>query len=78
MMNRPTTPEEVMALPVGPAFSFVDKIIDGKRVSVPVAPRTKATFFGDDDMRACKDETGQWWVIGEYADGSWYRRRMHD
>jgi hypothetical protein len=69
--SRPRTAEDIMALPIGPAFSTVEKIIDGKKVRVPVAPRTKVTFFGDDDIRACKDGN-TWWVIGEYADGSWF------
>jgi hypothetical protein len=76
--SRPRTAEDIMALPVGPAFSFKDKIIDGKRWQIPVAPALKASFFGGDDLMAAKAEDGQWWSIGEYADGSWYRHRMLD
>ncbi len=71
----PKTIEEMQALPIGPAFGFVTRVIDGEKMRVPVAPATKATWFEEDQPMGYSDETGLW-SLGQYADGSWYRRRV--
>jgi hypothetical protein len=71
---RPATIEEMKALPIGPAFGTTEKIIDGKKVRLPVAPQMKASFFGNGDLMGYTDETGIW-SIAQYADGTWFRQR---
>lgn len=71
----PKTIEEMQALPIGPAFATITKVIDGKKVTVPVAPATKATHFPRRAPTGYSDETGRW-ALGQYADGSWSRRKV--
>lgn len=75
MSERPQTVEDMQALPVGPAFGMKEHVIDGKLYRVPFPQPTKATWFADDEPMGYTDDTGNW-QIGQYADGSWYRRRM--
>ncbi|WP_136617091.1 MULTISPECIES: hypothetical protein [Mesorhizobium] len=72
---KPTTVDELKALPIGPEFGTTQKVIDGKTYTVPVPRPTQATWFADDDLKGYADETGSW-SIGQYADGGWFRRRI--
>ncbi|MER9768845.1 hypothetical protein NKJ09_22595 [Mesorhizobium sp. M0189] len=69
------TIEEMKELPIGPSFGQQKRVIGGKTVWVPVAPETKASSHDDDDVIGYSDETGRW-QVGQYIDGSCFRRRV--
>ena len=75
MTAKPRTVDEIKALPVGPEFGMMDKVIDGKNYRVPFPRPTQATWFADDELMGYTDETGSW-SLGQYADGGWFRQRM--
>lgn len=72
---RPTTVDEIKALPIGPEFGQELKIVDGRQLKVPFPRPTQATWFADGDLRGYSDETGHW-QIGQYTDGGYFRRRI--
>lgn len=69
------TLDEMKALPEGPAFGSIIKVINGETVHVPVAPDVVAYFVEPDQLQSWTDETGSW-MLGRYRDGSWFRKRM--
>lgn len=71
---RPRTAEEIMALPVF-GFGMTERVIDGVTYRVPTMPAVQIVFHGPNDIVCCADETGAW-MLGRYADGRWFRRRM--
>ena len=75
-MTRPTTAEELLALPIGPAFGQRTTTINGKTVNVPIAPHVQAVFHGDDDLVSACDQDGNRWSLGRYASGEWFRSRQ--
>ncbi len=72
-MDAPTTAARFMTLPVCDGFSAEDRLIDGRRVRVPVAPDLVAFTADDDTVMMCVDADGQGWRLARYADGTWTR-----
>jgi len=67
--------DELDALPdITPAFGQIERIIDGKRVVMPVPTRVVAMFTGPDDGTAM-DADGTVWMTG-VVDGVRCKRRM--
>lgn len=61
------------ALPIGPMLDA--KVADGKLYRAPSTLLDSASWFADGEPIGYADETGSW-QIGQYADGTWFRRRM--
>ena len=72
---RPRTAEEILALPIGPAFGTEERLIDGVLRRCPVMVPVVAVYHGPTDIISCSDDTGMW-MLGRYADGRWFRQRM--
>jgi hypothetical protein len=72
---RPRTVDEILALPIGPAFGIDERLIDGVVRLVLVVPEVVAVFHGEHDVMMCADATGTTWILARYADGRWFRRR---
>jgi DUF1365 family protein len=75
--NGPRTAEEFMALPEGGSFGAEIRVIDGKRVRVPIAPRSVPFFIAPETIMWCHDRDGNPWRLGQCADGRWFRQRMY-
>lgn len=74
MNKRPRTPEDMAALPIGPEFGQDERVIDGRTVRVPVMRALAASWANEDAPVGYRDADGLW-VLGQYADGQWFRRR---
>jgi len=64
---KPSSYDELMALPIGPEVS----INNGTATTREVVD----TLFDDDDTKVWMDEYGNIWSLGRYADGSYFRSR---
>lgn len=42
---------------------------------MPIAPQVVATWHEESDILGYTDNEGVAWALGQYADGSWFRRR---
>ena len=72
--ERPRTSDDMAALPeVG--FGQEERVINGKRVLVPVAPDLVLFWSEDGDMVGYTDSDGTRWDLVKFADGSWSRQR---
>jgi len=97
MDERPKTAQELLALPIGPAFSqevfdlteedWARGFIEFRglkhavsrrraRLIIPIAPEVVVFASHDKDVMAANDADGEWWSLGRYADGSWFRRQV--
>ena len=73
-MTYPKTADELLALPIGPAFGSEERIIDGRLRIVPIAQAMRAFVIADDMALLAVDAAGDRWSVGQYADGNYYRR----
>lgn len=74
------TLEQLQALPEMEGFGRETRIIDGKTVEVPVMPRQPVAFYVDDTtpmqwLESDGADGAVVWRLGQYADGTWFKRR---
>lgn len=72
MNAEPKTPEEFDALPVGGEFG--QRTENG--ITVPVVPDVMTYYASPDTIVSRIDEFGGRWILGRYANGTWFKRRM--
>lgn len=75
MKERPRTFEEFMALPIGGGFGVRTE----NGISVPIPPDTVSFFSEANDLVTVWDRSGeedQCWTLGQYRDGTWFRREV--
>ena len=72
--SYPRSEADVLALPIGPAFSSREMMCDGRKVIVPVMSSIQAFFVEPDMVLMASNAKGRW-TIGRYADGRYFRRR---
>lgn len=77
MSEQPRTAAEILALPEGGGFGQRIEERDGKRVAIPIQDPEMCVFSEPDDVLFCADENGDYWKLGRYADGRWFRKRWH-
>ena len=69
------TPEELLALPDF-GFRKVTQIVEGKRIEYPVMPDVRAHAVTPDDLLCAHLPDGELYTFGQFADGSWYKKRV--
>jgi hypothetical protein len=74
MNNEPKTAAELLALPIRGGITFVERVIDGRNVRVPVAPDLRAFYCAEDTIMGAWDEEGREWKLGKDGEG-WFRMR---
>lgn len=74
-MNEPKTAADLLALPIRGGFDSVEKIINGKKVTIPVSPPMGAFWVGEDTVQRAIDENGVRWDLCQDKDG-WFRKRL--
>jgi hypothetical protein len=74
-MKEPKTADDLLALPIRCGFSSVERIIDGRKVVIPVVPAMRAFWVEEDTVQGATDEDGQHWALCKDDDG-WCRKRV--
>jgi hypothetical protein len=74
-IDRPRTAAQLRALPIGPAFGMREDVVNGQLERRPIAPACVAVYSEATDPISWVDADGAW-MLGRYADGSWFRQRM--
>lgn len=73
--KAPATAQEFMSLPIGPAFGSTTFERNGEVIRVPYMRPIVAFFVAEDIPISVVDADGERWILGLYADGSWFRKR---